>query len=424
MIYLDCNATTPLAKEVLEEISSVLKRAWANPSSCHENGLLAKQIIEKSREQVANMISCDPQEITFTSGGTESNNIILHSAVRHFSSGSNVVKSGASWKERDRGEQFPIVPHVISSNQEHDSVKLTLQHFLEAGIAEVSYVPSCHTSGCVDVERLFSMVQTNTCLITVMLANNESGIIQPVSEIGSRLLELNRERSTRELPPIYLHTDAAQAIGKIPVDVDRLNVHYLTIVGHKFYGPRIGALFARGAPLLPMFYGGGQERNIRPGTPNTGMIAGLGKACELVTLNLTKYQSHMKSIRDYLEEQLQQAFPGMIHINGRFESSRRIPNTCNVSIIGQEFKGNMVLAAVKSFEASVGAACHSDRSNIASPILLSIGVPENVALNALRLSVGRETSAKDVDRVVLDLKEVVTCLSSKSSSTILMSDLV
>lgn len=220
-------------------------------------------------------------------------------------------------------------------------------------------------------------------------------------------------------PRILLHTDAAQAIGKIHLDAQELGVDYLTIVGHKFYAPRIGALFVKGpgimTPLYPLLFGGGQERNFRPGTENTAMIAGLGKAAELVTANLLKDESHLLEIRLYLEQKLLDVFgKKRLHFNSHFKGSDTLPNTCNVSILGQGLYGRRVLSTCRRLLASVGAACHSDHGDQPSHILLNCGIPYHIAANALRISVGRGTSREDVDIVVEDLQKAVEKLEQMS----------
>lgn len=362
------------------------------------------------------MISASSEEIIFTSGGTESNNLVLNSILQYFSS----THSNAG-DVSDRESIIDVKPHIISSNLEHDSVVLVLNKFQEEGKADVTFVNASIKTGRTEVDDVMAAVRPLTCLITIMLANNETGIIQPVAEIGARLSQLNKERSELGLAKILFHTDAAQAIGKIPVDVNQLVVDYLTIVGHKFYGPRIGALYVKqlgkdgGVPLFPMFYGGGQERNFRPGTENTGMIAGLGKACELVSRNIDRYEKHMRTVRDHLENQLELTFPSGVHINGKFVGIERIPNTCNVSILGKGLEGHRVLSCAKKVQASIGAACHSNETSRASPILLSIGIPEEVAANAIRLSIGRLSTLQEVENVVKDLKSAVDSILSKTN---------
>eukprot|EP00057_Strongylocentrotus_purpuratus_P012042 XP_011666516.1 PREDICTED: selenocysteine lyase-like [Strongylocentrotus purpuratus] len=356
-IYLDYNATTPVEPAVVDVISRTLSEAWGNPSSPYPQGQLAKQLINKARSQVAAMIGASPHEIIFMSG------------------------------------------------------------------ADVTFVPASVETGRVEADSIVKAIQPTTCLVTIMHANNETGVIQPVEEIFRRLKGISHDPS-QVVPRILLHTDAAQTIGKIRVDVDILNADYLTIVGHKFYAPRIGALYVRGGgvtsergvPLHPMLFGGGQERNLRPGTENTAMIAGLGKAAELVTENIEQYDSKMRKVRDYLEELLKSTFPGQVCFNGKLKGSERIPNTCNVSFLGTNRQGRKILSKVKRLQASVGAACHSDTGDRPSHILLAIGVPNEVATNALRLSVGRHTTLEDIDAVVKDIQDSLETLKSEVDS--------
>ncbi|XP_068176228.1 selenocysteine lyase isoform X2 [Antennarius striatus] len=405
-IYMDYNATTPLEPEVIQSISEALQDAWGNPSSSYIAGAKAKAVINQSRENVARMIGGKAEDIIFTSGGTEANNMVLHTAIEHFR---------RSCKAAEESDEHQIVwgglPHIITSNVEHDSVKLAAENLQREGKADVTFVHVSKVTAKVEVEDIVAMVCPNTCLISVMLANNETGVIMPVREICQRIKSLNKRRKCLR---ILLHTDAAQALGKIPVDARELEVDYLTIVGHKFYAPRIGALYVNRpgtrTPLYPMLFGGGQERNFRPGTENTPMIAGLGKAAELVTLNLSDYENHMQGIKLYLEERLQAAFKDKIRFNSRYPGSNILPNTCNVSILGPALQGWRVLSNCTRLLASVGAACHSDKGNRPSHILLSCGVPSEVAANALRLSVGRGTTKADVDAVVEDLRQTVGLL--------------
>ncbi|XP_064599325.1 selenocysteine lyase-like [Liolophura sinensis] len=399
-VYLDYNATTPLDPQVIEAVTEALEGAWGNPSSSHGAGQKAKHMIDKARKHLADMVGALTSDIIFTSGGTEANNLVLHSALKYFH------------QESDKADGRIGLPHFITSNLEHDSIKLVLQHFEEEKLAEVTNVPASKKTGRVEIDDVISAIRPSTCLITVMTANNETGVIQPISEISERVRCLGRQKG--DFPRILLHTDAAQAIGKIPVDIKTLGVDYLTIVGHKFYGPRIGALCVRkpgkATPLYPSLFGGGQERSFRPGTENTPMIAGLGKAAELVVQDLERYEKHMREIREYLERKLKEEFGEGVTFNGRFEKSCRIPNTCNVSFLGRGLEGHRILSKCTRLQASIGAACHAQ--NRPSPILLAIGIPESVARNALRLSVGRETSRDDINVIVTDLKEVIQSLRS------------
>ncbi|KAF6724237.1 Selenocysteine lyase [Oryzias melastigma] len=405
-IYMDYNATTPLEPEVMQAVSEALQDAWGNPSSNHIAGATARSIINQSRQSVARMVGGKAEDIIFTSGGTEANNLVLHTAVEYFKKSCGAADQGEGLQNGCHG-----LPHFITSNVEHDSIRRVALHLEKEGKADVTFVPVSRVSGRVEVEDIIAAVRPATCLISVMLANNETGVIMPLQEICQRVKFLNKQR---ERLRILVHTDAAQALGKIPVDVQELGVDYLTIVGHKFYAPRIGALFVNGpgsrTPLYPMLFGGGQERNFRPGTENTPMIAGLGKASELVTLNLSEYSSHMQSIKLYLEEQMESVFRDKIRFNNRFPGSDILPNTTNMSILGPTLQGWRVLSTCRRLLASVGAACHSASGNRPSYILLSCGVPSEVAVNALRVSVGRGTTKSEVDAVVEDLRETVQLL--------------
>ncbi|XP_068136773.1 selenocysteine lyase isoform X2 [Hyperolius riggenbachi] len=409
-IYLDYNATTPPCAEVTEAVTEALQDAWGNPSSSYYAGCKAKQLIDTARAHIASMVRGKPEDIIFTSGGTEANNMVVFSAVEQFSRRA---------KESHSNKADEALPHIITSNVEHDSIALPLQYLQREHKAEVTFLPVSTTTGQLEVDDVIAALRPNTYLVSVMLANNETGIIMPVGELSQRLAPISKERTAHGLPPILLHTDAAQALGKITVDVQELGVHYLTIVGHKFYGPRIGALYVRGighqTPLLPMLYGGGQERNYRPGTENTPMIAGLGKAAELVNLHCAEYESHMREVRDYLEQRLKAVFGDRIRFNSHFPRTDRLPNTCNVSLLKPSILGREWLAHCHHLQASVGAACHSDRGDSPSGILLSSGVPPEAARGAVRLSVGRETTKEDVDLIVKDLEQAAQRLEDKTS---------
>ncbi|XP_028817257.1 selenocysteine lyase [Denticeps clupeoides] len=404
-IYMDYNATTPLEPEVVEVVSEALRGAWGNPSSSYLPGVKARNIINKSRENVARMVGGRAEDIVFTSGGTEANSLVFHTAAKHFWESQRGAERERAENCRQNGTS--VRPHFIISNVEHDSVRLTAENMQTEGRADVTCVAVSKVTGRVEVEDVVAALRPATCLISIMMANNETGVIMPIKEICQRVRSISTQR---HVPRILLHTDAAQAIGKVRVDARDLGVDYLTIVGHKFYAPRIGALFVNGpgnsTPLYPMLFGGGQERNFRPGTENTPMIAGLGKAAELVNSNLSDYETHLRTIRSYLEDRLLAVFgKERIRFNSHFPGSETLPNTCNVSIIGPGLQGRRVLSTCRRLLASVGAACHSDRGDRPSHILLSCGVPFEVASNALRISVGRGTSLKDVDLVVEDLRE-------------------
>ncbi|XP_030810403.1 selenocysteine lyase [Camarhynchus parvulus] len=399
-IYLDYNATTPLAPEVSQAVWDAMCQAWGNPSSSHPGGSKAKELISSARQSLAKMLGGRPEDIIFTSGGTEANNMVIHTACRHFHD-----------SQHGTGDSRGI-PHIVTSSVEHDSIRLPLEQLGKEGLAEATFVPVSPRSGQAEVDDVLAAIQPNTCLVSLMLANNETGVIMPVAELSQRVCALNQRRAAQGLPRILVHTDAAQMIGKGRVDVQELGVDYLTVVGHKFHGPRIGALYIRSpgtaTPLHPMLFGGGQERSFRPGTENTPMIAGLGQAAELVNRNWEAYEAHMRDVRDYLEAVLEASFGKQrICFNSHFKGSKWLCNTCNFSILGPGLQGRRVLAHCKVLLASVGAACHSEKGDRPSPVLLSCGIPPEVAQNALRLSVGRGTTRAEVDRAVQDLVQAV-----------------
>ncbi|KAG8200812.1 hypothetical protein JTE90_006393 [Oedothorax gibbosus] len=388
MIYLDFNATTPIDSEVQKTICTSLNEAWGNPSSSYDTGKHAKSVIEDARRKVAEMIGSAPHEVIFTSGGTESNQMVISTACKNFHL---EVESGLDLK----------IPHIITSQIEHDSIRIPLEKLVEERKAEVTFVSVCKSTGIINVDDIMKEIKPNTCLITLMLANNETGVIQPVQQLRPKL----KVHKSASLCTILLHTDAAQALGKIEVDVDTLDIDYLTIVGHKFYGPRIGALYTKHMkPLYPLFWGGGQERNFRPGTENTPMIAGLGKAADLVTLNLEKYNQHMSAMCSYLVKVLKKCFkPKSVIVH--FFKENRLPNTLSVAF-DYECTGAAILAKAKNIGASTGSACHSGIGR-PSEVLINSGIPADLAAKTIRLSVGRETTKEDINKAVKILHNAV-----------------
>uniref|UniRef100_A0A8C6TXR5 Selenocysteine lyase n=1 Tax=Neogobius melanostomus TaxID=47308 RepID=A0A8C6TXR5_9GOBI len=388
----------PVSRRIYMDYNA-LHDAWGNPSSTYTAGVKSKMIINDSRENVARMVGGKAEDIIFTSGGTEANNLVIHTALEHFRRSCDTAEQHQNLSNGVLG-----LPHIISSNVEHDSVKLVLEHLQREGKAVASFVPVSKVTGRVEVQDVLAAVRPNTCLVSIMLANNETGVIMPIQEICQKFRSLNKKRPQRR---ILLHTDAAQALGKIHVNAPELGVDYLTIVGHKFYAPRIGALFVDSpgtkTPLYPMLFGGGQERNFRPGTENTPMIAGLGKVRSFKDqCNFLMYILNDLSLNLFFL-----VFEDKLHFNSHFPGAEILPNTCNVSIAGPNLQGWRVLSRCERLLASVGAACHSDKGHRPSHILLNCGVQEEVAANALRLSVGRGTTKEDVDAVVEDLRRVV-----------------
>ncbi|XP_046437931.1 selenocysteine lyase-like isoform X1 [Daphnia pulex] len=399
-IYLDYNATTPLATEVVDCVTEALTDAWANPSSSTDIGRKAKELIDQSRKKIATMLNAEASEVIFLSGGTEANNMVLQTALKYFKSWAGKSMQMSSCK-----------PHIVTTNVEHDAILLPLKHFEEEQQADVDYVPVSSTYGQVLAEEIEKQIRPHTCLVTVMLANNETGVIMPVAEISRKIRKLNEIRQMEGLCRILLHTDAAQAIGKITVDAKELGVDYLTVVGHKFYGPRIGAVYVKNLgdskiPLYPMFFGGGQEQKFRPGTENTPMIHGLGCAAELISRNLKIYQGNMMKMRDLLEQSLAEEFGENVIVN--CNAATRLPNTSSVSFRKTAFTGGEILSRCPELMASTGAACHG--TGKPSEILMASGVTFEDARSAVRLSVGRDTTSKQIEQTVLMLKTAVNLL--------------
>ena len=361
-IYLDYNATTPHDPEVVAAMRPFLEEEFGNPSSAHYYGSRPKQAVIKAREQVASLLNCQPEEIIFTSGGTESNNFAIKGCAESF---------------RHKGN------HIITSQIEHPAV-LEVCDFLETSGFEITCLP-VDESGRVNVADVEAAIKKETILISIMHANNEVGTIEPIAEIA----ELAKKHD------IVFHTDAAQSVGKIPVDVDRLGVDLLSIAGHKVYAPKgVGALYIRrGLKLAKFMHGAGQEMAVRPGTENVLEIVGLGAACEIAERDLAKNMKHMQAMRDRLYEGLKNSCD-QVKLNGH--AQQRLPNTLSISFLGLE--ANRILDAIGSeVAASAGAACHSDTVQI-SGVLKAMKVPLKWAIGTLRLTTGRMTTTGDIDR--------------------------
>ena len=374
-IYLDYNATTPHDPEVAAAMLPFFEEIFGNPSSSHWYGIPAKRAVENARKQVASLLGCDPQEVIFTSGGTESNNHAIHGIVSEY---------------RDRGS------HIITTEIEHYAV-LEVCRFLEKDGISVTYLP-VDESGCVRVSDVEKAIRRETILITVMHANNEVGTIQPVEDIA-------RLAKSRD---IIVHSDAAQSVGKIPVNVRQMGCDLLSLAGHKLYAPKgVGALFIRkGLTLGKFMHGAGQERGWRAGTENVQQIAGLGKACEIAERDLEKNMRHTQEMRDMLEAGLSKEIPS-IRINGHPE--KRLPNTLSVSF--PRLEANRILEkAGLDIAASAGAACHADTVRI-SHVLKAMNVPFDYAKGTLRLSVGKITTRTEIGTAIRVISDVVKNLS-------------
>ncbi|MBS0010334.1 MAG: selenide, water dikinase SelD [Bacteroidales bacterium] len=371
-IYLDYNATTPVAHEVAEAMRPYISEYFGNPSSLHSYGLKTKIAIEKARSQVAGLINCEPSEIIFTSGGTESNNYAI---------------KGIAFRHRSRGN------HIITSSVEHPAVFEVCRYLEKAGF-EISYLP-VDEYGRVDPSRLKDAIRHSTILVSIMHANNEVGTIQPIEEIAAMARAKN----------IYFHTDAAQSVAKIKTDVREMAVDLMSIAGHKIYAPKgIGALYIRsGVELEKLMHGADHEQNLRAGTENVLEIVGLGEACELASRNLGKYQNIYRKTRDKLQSLLSESLPGT-RVNGHPEE--RLPNTLSISFPGVE--ANTLISRLENVAASAGAACHAESIDV-SEVLKAMHVPLEFAMGTIRFTTGRETSMDDVKRAS---EEIIATASS------------
>jgi cysteine desulfurase len=360
-IYLDYNASTPVAPEVAAAMRPFIEDAYGNPSSGHWAGKPAREAVEKARMQVAHLLGCASDEIVFTSGGSEANNQAL---------------KGVAFALRDTGD------HIVTSAVEHPAV-LNPCAFLEKLGFRTTLLP-VDQYGRVDPGEVERAITPGTILVSVMHANNEVGTIQPISEIS----RITRERG------ILLHTDAAQAVGKIATRVDDLGVDLLSIAGHKLYAPKgVGALYIRrGTPIEPLIHGAGHESGRRAGTESALMTAALGAACALA--GDLEPMRDIRTLRDDFWRQLHSLIGDQVVLNGHPE--HRLPNTLDVSFVGRT--GAEVLAALDGVAASTGSACHSGRVEL-SPVLRAMGTPPDVGMGAVRFSLGRGTTKAEIDAV-------------------------
>lgn len=364
MIYLDYNATTPVDPRVKEEIIKTLDE-FGNPSSTHKVGRRAKEILELSRQKVAMLLDAKPEEIIFTSGGTESNNLAIFGRALCF----------------DRG-------HIITSSIEHPAVLNPCRELMRLGY-DVTFLP-VNSQGIVDPDDLKKAIKKNTILVTIMHSNNETGVLQPIREMGNLLLE-------REIP---FHTDCAQSIGKVSVSAKSLNVTMLSMAGHKFYAPKgIGALYLKeGFMIKPFLLGASHERGLRPGTENVPYIAAFAKACEIVMEEFDSIQDHLKKVTNILLEGLIEFTE--LRLNG--DIAGRLPNTLNITIkniIADEF----VQRIGDKVAISAGSACHAGVRK-PSHVLLAMGLSEQEAISSLRISTGKFTTLEEVNKA-LDIFE-------------------
>jgi cysteine desulfurase len=371
-IYLDYNGTTPIDPEVAQAIVPYLTDHFGNPSSTHAYGRPVHHVMDTARRSVATFIGASPEEIIFTGGGSESDNLAIQ---------------GVAMALRNRGD------HIITQTTEHPAVVKCCRYLQDHLGFKVTFLPVDRT-GLLDPETLANTITSRTVLVSIMHANNETGTIQPIAELAA----IAHERG------VLFHSDAAQSAGKVKTNVDELGVDLLTLVGHKLYAPKgVGALYVRtGTPLDSMIHGASQERGRRAGTENVPYIVGFGVACRLANEKLETDMPRIRQLRDRLEERL--TADAWI-LNGH--PVQRLPNTINISKTGLD--GEMILARATAIAASTGAACHAGRTEPSS-VLLSMGISREQALGAVRLSLGRWTTEAQVEQAAAALVETAAAL--------------
>jgi cysteine desulfurase len=368
-IYLDYNASTPIDAAVAAAMRPFLDDHYGNPSSGHWASIEAKAALETARGQVAALLDCHSDEVVFTSGGSEANNLAL---------------KGVFFALRQKGE------HIVTTRIEHPAI-IEPCHFLERLGARVTFL-AVDGTGRIDPDALARAITPRTILVSIMHANNEVGTIEPIEECA----RIARERG------VLFHTDAAQSVGKIPTDVNQLGVDLLSIAGHKVYAPKgVGAFFVRrGLSLEPLIHGAGHEGGRRAGTESALLAVGLGKACELA--RDPSSMDRIRALRDHFWMELQKRFGGSVALNGH--PTHRLPNTLNVSFVGRI--GAEILARLDGVAATTGSACHSGRVEL-SPVLEAMGVAPEVGMGAVRFSLGRGTTRDDIDAVVAQVTDIL-----------------
>jgi cysteine desulfurase len=375
-VYLDNNATTPVLPEVLEAMRPYFAEHFGNASSIHHHGQETRAAVERARESVAALLGCRPSEVVFTSGGTEGDNLAI----------SGLTRAG---------------DHVISSTIEHHAVLNSCKH-LEAMGCEVTYIP-VDGRGLVDPDDVRRALRPNTRLITIMMANNETGVLQPVEEIGKIAAEAD----------VYFHTDAVQAAGKMPIEVKRLACDLLSISGHKLHAPQgVGAIYVgKGTVLQPMFYGGSHERSRRAGTENVPGIIGLGKAAELAREALERGDlARMSAMRDRIEQTILSEVDAT-GVNG--EGAPRVPNTTNIHFDYIEGEALVIALDLKGLAVSTGAACSSGAIE-PSHVLTAMGLPPEIARASLRFSLGKQNTPDDIEFALALVPQTVSRLRELS----------
>ncbi|MEZ4599345.1 MAG: aminotransferase class V-fold PLP-dependent enzyme [Syntrophotaleaceae bacterium] len=379
-VYLDNNASTDLHPEVLEDMMPYLRDRFGNPSSPHWPGQEARKAVEKARGQLAHLVNCDPEEVIFTSSATESNNTAIKGVA-------------ASRAERAKG--------IVTTIVEHPSVLMPCYYLEQQGFGVTCLDVDRH--GCLDLAAVESSFTNETCLLSVMHANNETGTLFPVAEIG----RLARGKG------VVFHCDAAQAVGKVPVDFKASEIDLMSLSGHKFYGPKgIGALIVRkGLKFHPLLHGGAQEQNRRAGTENVAGIVGLGKACELAAKTVAKESLRLENLRDRLEQGILEMIPD-VRRNG--DVDHRLPNTSNMSFLGVDSEKLLFALDQTGIAVSSVSACSSGTLKT-SRVLEAMGAVEGTRVGTLRFSLGMATSGEDVNLVLEVLPNLVQRMRASGS---------
>ncbi len=379
-IYLDYQSTTPMDPRVIDAMVDCMKNDFGNPHSrTHSLGWKAEELVEIARQNVADLIKADPKEIFFTSGATESNNIAIKGVAKFY---------GETGKN-----------HIITISTEHKCVINSARDLEQEGF-EVTFLP-VKQNGLVDLGELEKAITDKTCLVSIMAVNNEIGVIQPLKEIGA----LCRKKGA------FFHTDAAQAFGKIPLDVNEMNIDLMSISGHKIYGPKgVGAIFVRRKPrvrIKPLFSGGGQERGIRSGTLATPLVVGLGEAAKIAKNEMEKDHAHIKKLSERLSKEIEKLTH--VYLNG--DRNQRYIGNLNYSFAGIE--GESMIMAIKDLAVSSGSACTSS-SLEPSYVLHALGVDDELAHTSIRFGIGRFTTEEEVDYAINLIKTKVEKLRALS----------
>jgi cysteine desulfurase len=395
-IYFDHSATTPVDEKVLTAMLPYFSEKFGNATSLHGYGQVGAKAVDDARQQVSDFLHCQPKEVIFTSGATESNNLVINGLLRALT---------------DKGI---VKPHIITTIIEHPAILEPCKELVRKGLAEINYL-QVDSKGLVKVEDVEKLIKDNTVLISIMYANNEIGSIQPIIEIGKLVKKINERKLNEwekgkaergEKPqPIYFHTDATQAVNYLDCDVEKLHVDFLSLSGHKIYGPKgIGVLYVRNnTPLTAVQIGGHQERNLRSGTLNVPGMVGLGAALELTSQNRTENIKHVSQVRDYLIEQLKTISNTVINT----DIDVCLPSHAHVSFLGAE--GEAVLMALDldgGIAVSTGSACASGTLG-ASHVLLAMGIKQEDAHGAIRFSLGKHNTKADVDDLMKILPGII-----------------